>query len=87
MDTKYDQQDVFQLLKLTNYVINSWAGLVEISPITDIKEIIGDKEALHLISGQMSKYEINSQFNASANYDSSIQELQKLTIKIKETMK
>ena len=77
---------MFQFLKLLNFVINSWAGLIEISPITNINEIIVDKEALHLLSTQMDKYEIYRHFQASSNYDDSIYDLQRLSLKVKETV-
>jgi len=67
-------------LKMVNFIINSWAGLVEISPITNVNEIVGDKEAMHLMSAQFKTYQIIPNFSASSKYDESIKELQQLTL-------
>lgn len=65
-------------MKRISWIINSWAGLVEISPITDVKEIVRDKEEMKLIADQFQKYYIASDTSASALVDESIKEHKKL---------
>lgn len=69
-------------MKRINWIINSWMGLVEVSPITDVKEIARDKEELQLIAEQFEKYDIVSD-TSGALIDESIKELQSLTAQIK----
>ena len=86
LEQKYESQDVKSTLKRLNFIITSWAGLVEISPITDIREIVSDKEAMHLMSAQFDKYQIIGDSSAGDLYDKSIKQLQELTEQIKKTV-
>lgn len=87
LDKSFDVKDVKHCMQRINWIITSWAGLLdEYSPITNIDAIVGAKVKVSLIASQFEKYKLVPSTAAGEKMDESIKQLQILTAQITRTV-